>query len=153
MLAWLVGWAHLYNQEHFMNPIYLTPGREVAADLAREAAAGDGVLTDDDSGANYYLARSGAPIPVRDPVDPSAVRTLLDEPGLQRIWWVRLSRDGSQRARPAERTLEMLEAWGSLETTRGYLEIDPRYREVKRTVLGRPGYRYRIVVERWRRKG
>ena len=136
-----------------MNPIYVTPGREVAGDLMRDTVAGDAVLSEDDSGTNYYLARLGARIPVHDPVDPAAVRELLDSPTVQSVWWVRLSRDGSQRERPTARTEEMLAVWGTLEASRGYLEIDPRYRAIKRAVLGMPGYEHRVVVERWRRKG
>src|SRR6266581_4860094 len=66
MAAWLVGWVHLYRLEHFMNPIYLTPGREVAADLARDAGPGDAVLAEDDSGVNYYLARLNSRVLVAD---------------------------------------------------------------------------------------
>ena len=136
-----------------MNPIYVTPGREVAGDLMRDAGPGDAVISDDDSGTNFYLEQRGALIPVRDPVDPAAVRELLAAPDVRQVWWVRLSRDGSQRARPTGRTEEMLVAWGTLEASRGYLEIDPRYRAIKHAVLGMPGYEHRVIVERWRRKG
>ena len=151
ILAWVMGWVHLHHGEHYMNPIYLTPGREVAADLAREARAGDAVLSEDDSGVNYYLEGLHTPIPVRDPVSPDAVRALLGSPATRRVWWVRLSRDGSQRVHPAEPTEALLGAWGSLESTRGYLEIDPRYQAVKRVALGVAPYQYRIVLQRWRR--
>ncbi|HEY6866947.1 MAG TPA: glycosyltransferase family 39 protein, partial [Candidatus Eisenbacteria bacterium] len=152
VLAWLMGWVHLYRGEHYMNPIYLTPGREVAADVARQARAGDVVLSETDSGVNYYLERLHTPFPVLDPVSPDSVRVLLAAPSTRRAWWVRLSRDGSQRARPAEATEGLLGAWGSLESTRGYLEIDPRYQAVKRAALGVVPYQYRIVLQRWSRK-
>jgi 4-amino-4-deoxy-L-arabinose transferase-like glycosyltransferase len=153
LLAWLGGWANLYRPDHYLNPIYLTPGREVARDLVREAGAADAVLSEDDAGATFYLDRLGIRVPVTDPVDPAAVRDLLASPGVRRVWWVRLSRDGTQWARPAGATGEMLAAWGTCEVARGYLEIDPRYQAIKRAALKIPGYQYRIVLERWRRRG
>ena len=152
-LAWLAGWTHLYRGEHYMNPIYLTPGREVAGDLTREAEPGDAVLAEEDSGVNYYLEREESRVPVRDPLDPNAVRDLLARPGIRRVWWVRLSRDGTQRARPAAPTEAMLGAWGVPVDSMAYLEIDARYRAIKRVALGVPGYQHRIVVQRWQRKG
>jgi hypothetical protein len=153
VLAWLLGWVHLYRGEHYMNPIYLTPGREVAADLTRAAESGDAVLAEEDSGVNYYLEREESRVPVRDPLDPDAVRDLLARPGIRQVWWVRLSRDGTQRARPAAPTEAMLGAWGTPVDSVAYLEIDARYRAIKRVALGVPGYRHRIVVQRWQRKG
>jgi len=151
--AWLTGWVHLYRLEHFMNPIYLTPGREVAADLARDVGPGDAVLAEDDSGVNYYFVRLNSRVPLSDPVDTAAVSVLLGPARIQRVWWVRLSRDGSVRARPAGRTQALLGGWGRLEERKSYLEIDPAYRAVKRLALGMPGYQHRLVVERYRRRG
>ena len=153
LVTWLLGWVHLYRQEHYLNPIYLTPGREVAAALAKEATPGDAVLSEDDSGVNYYFARMGASLPVCDPVDTASARALLDPAGIRRAWWVRLSRDGSVRARPAGGTEALLSGWGTLEERKSYLEIDPGYQAVKRGALGLTGYRHRVVVERYRRRG
>jgi hypothetical protein len=152
LIAWAGGWANLYRAEHYMNPIYLTPGREVASDLAREAQPGDVVLADEDSGANYYLARLAVGVQVMDPVDDASVQWVLASADTRRIWWVRLSRDGSVRFRPPLPTSEELARWGTLESRRGYLQVDPTYRKVKRVALGLPAYEHRVVVERYRRR-
>jgi len=151
MLAWAGGWLHLYRQEHYLNPIYLTPGREVAQDLLREAAAGDAVISDDDSGTNYYLARAGATFALLEPRDPAALRPALEAAHIRQAWWVKLSRDRSVYGRPNTAIDSVLAGWGARVDSRGYLEIDSRYRAVKRAALGMPGYQYRVVVERWRR--
>jgi hypothetical protein len=151
MLAWAGGWLHLYRQEHYLNPIYLTPGREVARDLRGELGADDAVISDDDSGANYYLAREAGAVKVLEPGDPAAVSALLASHDLRRVWRVRLSRDGSRRSHPSGSTEDALAGWGAVTATRGYLAIDQRYRAVKRSLLGMPGYPDRVVVERWER--
>lgn len=152
LIAWAGGWANLYRAEHYMNPIYLTPGREVASDLAREAQPGDVVLAEEDSGANYYLARLASGVQVMDPVDDASVQWVLASADTRRIWWVRLSRDGSVRFRPPLPTSEELARWGTLESRRGYLQVDPTYRRVKHVTLGLPAYEHRVVVERYRRR-
>jgi hypothetical protein len=150
--AWGAGWWHLYTSEGWMNPIYLTPGRQVAAQVAHEAGAGDVVLAEDDTGVNYYLERMHFAGKVIDPLEETAALAALADTTRTRLWYVRLSRDGSARIRPAEAIEAQLRDWGVVAERQGYLESDPVYRAAKQRLLGLPGWRWRIVVERWERR-
>ena len=150
--AWATGWWHLYTSEGWMNPIYLTPGRQVATQVAREAGAGDLVLSEDDTGVNYQLERAHFAGKVIDPQDEAMALAALAEASRARLWYVRLSRDGSARIRPAEQIEARLREWGAVSERQGYLESDPVYRAAKQRLLGLPGWRWRIVVERWERR-
>jgi len=151
-VAWATAWGQLHRAEGWMNPIYLTPGREVAAAIAPQLAPGDGVLADDDTGVPYYLFERGRPsVPFADPMLTTPTLALLSDPAIHRIWFVRLSRDGSQRGRGDHDAADRLAAWGKQVHERGWLAIDPRYQALKRRMTGLPGYTHRIVVQRWER--
>lgn len=151
LACWAVGWLHLYGARDWMNPIYLTPGREVAAYVAERADAGTLVLSEDDTGANYYLDRLGFGGTVIDPMNAGATAAALTRDSLTTVWWVRLSRDGSRRNRPDAATAALLDAWGRRQEAHPFLRVDPVYRVIKRRVLGLPGYEYRVSVEVYRR--
>ncbi len=153
LIAWTSGWVNLHRAEGWMNPIYLTPGREVAADLGPRLQAGDGVLAEDDTGVPYYLFERGRPgIPFGDPVIEASTLAMLSDPRISRIWFVRLSRDGSQRVRGGHQVEKRLARWGTLDHEQGWLPIDPTYQALKRRLTGMPGYDHRIVVQRWVRR-
>ncbi len=152
LVAWTAGWVHLHRAEGWMNPIHLTPGREVAGSLRANLRPGDGVLAEDDTGVPYYLfERAATRVPFADPVMPVPTLALLSDPSIERIWFVRLSRDYSQRGRGSHDAAARLADWGRLAEERGWLEIDPTYQALKRRATGLPGYRHRIVVQRWER--
>ncbi len=152
LAAWAAAWVSLHRAEGWMNPIYLTPGREVAADIGARLAPGDGVLAEDDTGVPYYLfERGGARAVHADPVHVIPTRALLADRRVTRVWFVRLSRDGSQRVRGEHDAAGQLAHWGRLEEERGWLPIDPTYQALKRRVTGLPGYEHRIVVQLWSR--
>lgn len=152
LIAWTAGWVRLHRAEGWMNPIYLTPGREVAAAIGPQLVPGDGVLAEDDTGVPYYLLEHGRPgVPFADPVMPTSTLALLSDPGLERIWFVRLSRDGSQRVRGEHDAASRLAQWGRLADEQGWLKIDPTYLSLKRRFTGLPGYDHRITVQRWER--
>lgn len=152
LIAWATAWGQLHRGEGWMNPIYLTPGREVAADLSRRLAPGDAVLAEDDTGVPYYLfERSRGSVHHADPVSTAPTQALLSDPGITRIWFVRLSRDGSQRVRGGHDAAERLARWGTMASERGWLPIDPVYQSIKRRLTGLAGYSHRIVVQEWRR--
>lgn len=166
--AWAVGWMHLYAARGFMNPIYLTPAREAARDIARAWRPGDLVLAEDDSGIPWYLERMGYRGVVLDPVDPlTAARALEGEaarrlqsasgssapaadaarPRPARVIWARLSRDGSARIRPVAPTRALLAAWGRPIVTDRYLPIDPTLIALKTRLLGHPVDSDRLIVQ------
>jgi len=149
LLAWSMAWFHLYRAEHYLNPIYLTPGREVARDIIAAEEKGDAVLAEDDTGAEYYLRRGGFQGTIVDPIDGDGVDSLLAAGQASRIWWVRLGRDGSARLRPSLRTENAVSAWGREDLDRGYLEIDPSYVQFKHRLLGLEGYSHRIRLQRF----
>lgn len=154
LLAWSVAWLHLYRVEHYMNPIYLTPGREVARDIMAAREQEDAVLVDEDAGAGYYLHRSGFRGTIIDPIEDRpavdrSVDSLLAAGNVRRVWWVRLGRDGSARRHQSRHTENAIASWGRQDLDRGYLEIDPSYVRFKQRLLGLPGYSYRIQLQRF----
>ncbi len=136
------------GEERVLNPIYRTPGREAAAFVASHATPGSLVLAEDDTGANWYLKKRGYLGAVTDPADSVAtVRALAVHP--TDILWVRLSRDGSARVRPAAAIRSALVGdWTPRDST-GFLRFDPIYRTLKRQALRLQGDEYRVTVVHW----
>jgi len=133
------------------NPIYLTPGREVARAIASDARPADLVLAEDDTGVNYYLERDRYAGPVVDPVDSLALAHALGA-APSRIAWARLGRDGSARLRPAGPIRRALAAgWTEVDSS-GYLALDRRYVALKGRLLGTTPESFRVTVVRWRLK-
>lgn len=149
LLVWSVGWVHLYRAEHYMNPIYLTPGREVARDVMTERERDDAVFVDEDAGAGYYLLRGGFQGTLLDPIDDRGVDSLLTNGKVRRVWWVRLGRDGSARLHSSRHAEDAITSWGRQDLNRGYVEIDPSYVRFKQRLLGLPGYSHRIRLQRF----
>jgi 4-amino-4-deoxy-L-arabinose transferase-like glycosyltransferase len=157
-VVWCVAWSNLYAARAFLNPIYLTPAREAARELAANARPDDLLLIEDDTGVPWYLARLGFHGRIVDPIDSlAAARALAQgaQSGTQsapRAAWIRLARDGSARMRPAAGTRAMLATWGRKASEQGYLEFDPALRSVKARLLGTEVERYRLYVE-WHDRG
>ncbi len=147
--AWALAWVHLERAQDYLNPIYLTPGREVARDLVRDARPGDLVLSEDDTGANYYLERLGYAGAVVDPVDTLAVARALERQP-RRIVWVRLARDGSERVRSSAGTRGRLAPIAVAVGRSGYLAYPPAMRAVRHRLLGLEDHAFRVTVERLR---
>ena len=144
----LVGWVHLRAADHVLNPIYLTPGREAARDIARDAAPTDAVLAEHDTGVGYYLERLSFPGRVSTPGDfPASIRSGVDVP--TSVWWARLSRDGSARLQPGDGVGEWIERGGILMRRTNYGRVDPVLAELKHRLLGKPPYEHRLRVERY----
>jgi 4-amino-4-deoxy-L-arabinose transferase-like glycosyltransferase len=152
LAAWAAGWAQLYRAQGWMNPIYLTPGPQAAAAIAHDAREGDLILAEDDTGVNYALEMARFSGRVIDPNDDAAAVAALADSSLHTVWFARLSRDGSARVRTAESVEARLTQWGERTAERGFLESDPVYRAAKQRLLGLPGWRWRIVVQRWDRR-
>lgn len=152
--AWLGGWSSFAQARDWMNPVYLTPGREVAQALVRESRAGDLVLGEDDTGVPWYLERMGWHGALVDPVDAAATARALADPVAppdRAVWWARLSRDGSARLRPTGAARAALERWGRMDSAHGFGPVDPVYRQVRRRLGGLEPHAWRITLERWSR--
>ena len=151
LACWMVGWIHLYSASHWLNPIYLTPGREVAGEIAARAGPGDLVIADEDSGVPWYLERREADTRLASPLDPEGLQVALADPGTRVVWRVRLARDLSSRVRADAGLEPRLRAWGRRADSRGWLPTDPWAEMLRSRVLGFAEHRYRITLESWRR--
>ena len=147
--AWMLSRAPWPSgEERVLNPVYRTPGREAAAFVVSHATPGSLVLAEDDTGASWYLQKRGFPGSVTDPADTAATaNALAGHPN--EILWVRLSRDGSARVRPAAAIRgKLVGGWIPRDST-GFLRFDPTYRALKRQVLRLQGDEYRVTVVHW----
>ena len=150
LVAWAAGWYHLGAARDWLNPIYLTPGREVATDVRAQVKPGDLVLAEDDTGVPYYLERDRCPVPVVDPVRRDATGMLAGRE-VRRAWVARLERDGSEAVRPSAPLDSALAGWGSPSFARGYLEYSSGFRSARR-LAGLANHRHRVRLELWTRR-
>jgi len=139
------GWAlgSYYQGHHMHNPIFVLPSREVVAQIAARLEPGDLVLAPADSGVPYYAERLNleAPVWLVGETHPEDLERLRPA----RLWVVTLGRDTTRAATPIE-LLSWIEKHYRLVARWGYVPQDPVYRRVKERLLGRPAYRWKLVL-------
>jgi hypothetical protein len=144
-LAWAAALANYHAGRQFLNPIYLTPARELAQHVGERLEPGDVVMSDEDTGLSVYYRRAGHSAPHVFAHPPEhAIRALESAPP-RRVWLVTLERDSTRHLTPV-RLIAWLETRYRLVETRGFGEQDATYHRLKETLLGRPGAGHRATV-------
>jgi hypothetical protein len=157
----LLALAHSYSirnyyvGEHFINPIYAVPTHTVVADVMALAQPGDAILSDFDTGFGYYfeqLPRGGvAHYYVDSPEGREVIADLARDigerrqPRHQRLFLLILGRDRTRRDLPTPFT-QVIEPAAQMRWERGYTPQDETYRQLKRRLLGREDYRFKLLV-------
>ena len=141
--AWLLSLTNYYHNQQFLNPIYLTPAREMVRQVLDQLRPGDAIISPDDSGFYYYYEQSNA----RNPhfCDHAQALAYLEGEKVERIWLVTLGRDQTRRSAPTD-VQEWLQAHCCLAGSWGYVPQAPVYRAIKSRLLGRPAYEYRAAL-------
>jgi uncharacterized membrane protein len=132
-----------YTDRHFHNPIFVTPGREIAEDVNARAQQGDVIFAAQDSGVAYYYEQMKNSVPVFTSTRKAREYVLRESPG--RVWVITLGRDATRGATPEE-FLRWMEDSYRLAHEQGYVEQDILYRRLKEALLHRPAYRYKATV-------
>ncbi len=145
-----VSLSNYFHQQQFLNPIYLTPARQMAALVASAWQPGDAVFSPWDSGFDTYYQRQAGP--GEHFTDSNAALAAFSARRPQRVWLVTLGRDQS-RLWVSDDAQEWLAANGRLVETWHYVPQDPIYRELKSRLLGRPAYAYRASISLYQVEG
>ena len=141
--AWSLSLANYYRNQQFLNPIYLTPARQLVRQVLGRLQPGDVILSPDDSGFGYYYEQSGA----RQPHFDNSDRALdyLERNEVERVWIVVLGRDQTRRSASVP-IQEWLQTHFRLAGSWGYVPQDSTYRAIKSRLLGRQAYEYRATL-------
>jgi hypothetical protein len=152
LIALAVVWGHglinLHTGREYHNPIYAVPTREVVAWIRAEARPGDVVLSDPDTGFDYYYERGPQPVPGLSTSDTKAALAYLEERHPSRVWLLTFGRDRTRESEPVDLMRWLAERY-RVGMEQGYVEQDPTYRRVKERLLHRPAYQYKLVVRRY----
>ncbi len=141
--VWSLSLVNYYHNRQFLNPIYLTPAREMARQVVEQLQPGDAIVSSDDSGFYYYYERSDAQNPYF--CDHAQALAYLEREAVKRIWLVTLGRDQTRHSSPTD-VQEWLQTHCRLAESWGYVAQDPTYRAIKSRLLGRPAYGYRATL-------
>jgi len=141
--AWSLSLANYYHNRQFLNPIYLTPAREIVHQVLDQLQPGDAIFSPKDSGFYYYYEQSNAQAPYFH--DTAQAITYFESGQAKRVWLIALGRDQSRRWIPAT-VHQWLQGHASLTNSWGYVPQDPTYRAIKSYLLGRPAYEYRATL-------
>jgi len=148
--TWTYALVNYYLGRQFHNPIYLTPAKEMVAQVVAQSRPGDVIVSDWDSAFGYYYEKTGHPVPHFFSHEREAARAFIEKEHPSRVWLVTLGRDRTRLLAPTD-FIAWLEEDYHLEASWGYVEQDPLYRRLKEKLLRRPAYRYRATVSLYRR--
>jgi uncharacterized membrane protein len=142
--CWTVSFLNYYRQEEFLDPIYLTPAREMATQVAGLWQPGDAILSPGNSSFDTYYSRIEGPGQHFTSWEAASVAFSESQP--DRVWLVVEGRD--QLSLPVSGTAERWGmANGRLLAQWGYVPQDPVYRSLKSRLLGQPTYEYRVLLQ------
>jgi uncharacterized membrane protein len=134
-----------YRGTDFINSVYNTPAREVAAAIAAQAQPGDAVVTESDSMIEIYLPAAYQAAHFQPQQLAELQAYVAAHPGAG-VWQASLGRDRT-RNDWADQVSEALQASLRLCATAGFAEQDPIYRQLKSRLIGREAYQYRVTLQ------
>jgi len=147
-MTWSAGLFNYYHNRQSLNPIYLTPAREMVELVTAQLEPGDAIFSPQDSGFGYYYAQSDG----KAPHYSDAERAIAHFEGGQagRVWLVTLGRDQT-RGGSHDSVEEWLRGDHLLTASWRFVPQDPTYRAIKSYLLGRPAYEHRAVLSLYTR--
>jgi hypothetical protein len=150
LLSHAAGLLNYYAAHDFLNPIYAVPIREVAAQVARQAGAGDVVVAEHDTGIAFYAARTaGWRASVREPEN---ARDLIAAQTPERVWVFEFGRDRTRSDAIANLRAWLAQAGYAAGETVGYAAQDPLYMALKTRLLGRGAYAHKLTLTEYTRR-
>jgi hypothetical protein len=146
----MLGIYNYFAALEYHNPIYAVPMREVVQQIVAESRPGDVVISDPDTGFAFYYARGPQPIPYLSDTEYADAVAFLQQHQPSRVWLLTFGRDRSRAQTPIELNNWLRERY-TLAEELGYAEQDPMYQQIKSTLLKRPVYRYKLLVQLYTR--
>jgi Dolichyl-phosphate-mannose-protein mannosyltransferase len=145
-----IGISNYFTAQEYHNPIYAVPMREIVTEIVAESQAGDVVISDSDTGFAFYYTRGRQPMPYLSSTEFNTAITFLQEHQPHRVWLLTFGRDRSRDQTPSD-LIDWLRRQYTLVREQGYAEQDPSYQRIKATLLHRPVYRYKLLVQLYQR--
>ncbi len=139
--------VNYYRGVDFINTVYDTPAREVAATIAAQAQPGDAVVTESDSVIEPYLPPiyQATHFP---PEQQAELEAYLAAHPQAAVWQASLGRDRT-RSDVADNLSLALQHDRHLCATIGFAVQDPVYRQLKSKLIGRDAYQYRVTLQKF----
>ena len=142
--AWILSLSNYYTNQQFLNPIYLTPAREIAEQILNHIQPRDAIFSPADSGLYYYYEQTKAPQP-HFTQENNTLAYLKVNPE-SRIWMLTLGRDQTRYNTPTELQTWLQTHYRAVDAW-GYVPQAPLYRSIKSRLLGREAYQYRALLQ------
>jgi len=143
VVTWSAGLFNYYHNQQFLNPIYLTPAREMVELVTAQLEPGDAIFSPQDSGFSYYYAQSDGKAPHYS--DAGQAIAYFESGQAGRVWLVTLGRDQT-RGGSQDSVEEWVRGHHLLTASWRFVPQDPTYRAIKTYLLGRPAYEHRAVL-------
>ncbi|HQE91955.1 MAG TPA: glycosyltransferase family 39 protein [Anaerolineae bacterium] len=153
---WGYGSYNYYVGRNFFNPVYAVPTEQVVADVLTQAQPGDVIFSDVDMGFGYYFDKQTHAEVSHYFFGSQEASEVLDQirqdlasghsPTHKRVFILIMGRDRTRRELPRELML-LLQPPTRLLWEQGYVRQDETYRQVKRMLLGREDYQYKLLVQ------
>jgi uncharacterized membrane protein len=134
-----------YRGVDFINTVYATPAREVAAAIVAQAQPDDVVVTEGDSMIEFYLPAAYQATHFT-PQHQAEIQAYLTAHPQSAVWQATLGRDRTRNDVAAQLS-ETLQHSRRLCATTGFAQQDPIYRQVKARLIGREAYQYRVTLQ------
>jgi hypothetical protein len=150
LLPRMVGIYNYFSAQEYHNPIYAVPMREVVAEMVAKSQAGDVVISDSDTGFAFYYARGQQPMPYLATTEFDAAIRFVEQQQPRRVWLLTFGRDRSRDQAPTE-LIDWLRQRYTLAEEQGYAKQDASYQRIKATLLNRPVYQYKLLVQLYQR--
>ncbi|CAG0936784.1 hypothetical protein TFLX_05675 [Thermoflexales bacterium] len=135
-----------YTGQEFHNPIYTVPIREITQNLRARVQSGDVIISDPDTGFQYYYDQDVHPAPALASMPQSTALLYVQTQHPTRVWLLTLGRDRTREAAP-DQLVEWLNANYRLVMTQGYAPQAETYRKVKEQLLHRPSYEFKLLIQ------
>lgn len=111
-ITWVYSLYNYYTNKQFINPIYISPTREVAQQVILLATPQDIVIGEKDSGFTYYhLQTGGGKAPYFEALDTENIIIYLSSHKVRNIWLVIIGRDSSRYHTPLKTLKWLKENW------------------------------------------
>ena len=153
VLAWGAAIANDAANASFHNPIYAVPMRQVVQTVRSQTQPGDVIVSDVDTAFSHYDTPSdGDTLRFLSAEEGDAAKQAITARQSARVWLITFGRDRTRRDAAGDAFADWLEGQSyHLVDSRGYAPEDPLYQRLKKALLKREDYDYKLLVRLYER--